>query len=145
MDAPFAWPWTLESPVRFCDLDAMGHVNNAVYLTYLEQARNECYLALTGRSDILGPDGGLDFVVARMEIDYRLPVRYGDAVSVSLRPVAVGRSSFTLEYEGRDRAGRRVLRARRVQVAYAWDASASKRIDPAVADALRSGLPGGSG
>ena len=55
--------------VRFSDLDAMGHVNNAAYLSYLEEARFDYY------NHVLGIDtNGLDFnaVIARIEIDCQL-------------------------------------------------------------------------
>lgn len=138
--SPASWPWSLTVPVRFTDLDAMGHVNNAVYLTYLEQARNDCYLELTGRRDILGEDGGLDFVVARAEIDYRAPVHHGESVTVTIRPEAVGRSSFTWTYVATNGAGAQVATARTVLVAYDWDRRTKKPLDPRVAELMRAGI-----
>jgi acyl-CoA thioester hydrolase len=67
--------------VRFRDTDAMGHVNNAVYLTYVEMAR-QAYLHAAA------PDVRYDavpFVVGRIEIDFRSPTRTGDV----LRPMPV--------------------------------------------------------
>jgi acyl-CoA thioester hydrolase len=143
MSSSFSWPWRHVVPVRFCDLDAMGHVNNATYLTYLEQARNECYFALRGwtdRGDRAGLEAGLDFVVARAEVDFLRPVHYEGAVTVSIRPETVGRSSFRLAYEGHDQGGRLVLRAHTVQVCYDWAASRSKPVPPEIAAALWSGI-----
>ena len=103
-----------ELEVRFRDCDGLGHVNNAVYLTYLEQARFAFWQRLTGVSGI--PHS---FIVARVECDYRAQATAGDRLLVRLRVSAVGRSSFTFEYEivnGRTREV--VATARTVQVMY---------------------------
>ena len=134
------WPYVHRIGIQFRDLDCMGHVNNAVYVGHLEQARNQCYLDLLGRRDPLDPAGGLDFVVARVEVDYLVPVHYPDALEIVIRPVSVGRSSFTLVYEvtREDRAV--VLRARTVLVAYDWATRKSKQVSPELAEGLRAGI-----
>ena len=99
--------------VRFRDLDPMGHVNNAVFLTYLESARTAFLIDLglaTGLED-------LAIIVARVEIDFRSPARFGDAIEVGVRPRRLGKKSFDLEYEVR--AGERLLaEAKSVCVGY---------------------------
>ena len=73
-------------PIRYRDTDALGHVNNAVYLTYLEE------LLL----DWLGPVLGDDFVTARVELDFRSELRHGDGeVTGRASLEAVGTSSLT--------------------------------------------------
>ena len=81
--------------VRFRDLDALGHVNNAVYLTYFESARIAYWLHTTKRTGL----GALDMILARAEIDFRAPVRFGDEVEVSVRVSRFGEKSFDLEHE----------------------------------------------
>lgn len=90
---------TFETPVqvRFRDLDALGHVNNAVYATYLEAARVRYFREEYG----LG-FRDLGFVVARLELDYRAPITDTDEVVVSIGVADVGETSFTLAYEIRD-------------------------------------------
>ena len=83
-----------EIDVRFRDCDALGHVNNAVYLTYLEQARFAHWQRLTGTSGI-----PRTFILARVECDYRAQATAGDRLVVRLRVAAVGNSSFTFEYQ----------------------------------------------
>ena len=101
--------------VRFNDVDAMGHVNNAVYLTYVEEARIAFLRPL-------GPTYE-NLILARAEIDYRSPLRDGEEVEIGVRCTRLGTSSFDLEYELR--AGDRVVaEARSVQVAYDYEASA---------------------
>jgi len=80
--------------VRFKDLDAMGHANNAVFTTYFEEARAAFCREVLGVRTI----EAFDFIVARIEINYRRPLRYGEPLSASVRVAGVGATSFTLEY-----------------------------------------------
>lgn len=85
-----------ELSVRFRDLDPMGHVNNAVYVSYLEQARTH-YI-----EDVLQrPTTELDIVVVNLEIDYIRSVEFKETVSVAMRTTDIGTSSITMEYEVR--------------------------------------------
>ena len=81
--------------VRFRDLDPMGHVNNAVFLTYIESAR-AAFLQHLGAVQTLED---LAIIVARIEIDFRAPVRFGDEVDVTVRVSRFGEKSFDLEHE----------------------------------------------
>lgn len=117
--------WVHREPVRFRDCDAMGHVNNAVYSTYLEQAR-------------IGVLGGLsDFILARMEIDFRAELRHGEEVEVRTRCARIGTKSFVLEHElAAD--GRVVAEARSVLVSYDYERGESVPVP----DELRARLAG---
>lgn len=81
-------------PVRFQDLDAVGHVNNAVYVTYLEEARIGYMEEVLG---VQAEDSGA--VIAHLEVDYRRPVRKDGYVTVALRTPELGTSSIPMEYE----------------------------------------------
>ena len=99
--------------VRFRDLDPMGHVNNAVFLTYIEEARAALLAgvgAATGLED-------MNMIVARVEIDFRAPVRFGQEVEISVHASRFGTKSFDLDYELRV-DGDVVAEAKSVQVAY---------------------------
>ena len=102
-----------EEHVRFRDLDPMGHVNNAVFLTYLEQAR-VAFFAEAGAANGLEE---MNMIVARVEIDYKAPVRLGQEVEISVRANRFGTKSFDLDYELRVE-GELVAEAKSVQVAY---------------------------
>jgi acyl-CoA thioester hydrolase len=102
--------------VRFRDCDPLGHVNNAVYLTYLEQARLFYWRSLRGFGEARDSVPGV--ILARAEIDYRLPAHYGQHLEVRIDLAAVGRTSFTYDYEIVDEAGHTVASARTVQVMY---------------------------
>jgi len=80
--------------VRFRDLDALGHVNNADYLTYIESARF-AFLQHLGAVQTLED---LSIIVARIEIDFRAPVGLGEEVEVSVHASRFGGKSFDLEY-----------------------------------------------
>ncbi len=80
--------------VRFSDLDAMGHVNNAVVVSYMEQARFQWWRSFLGGRKF--QEEG--FLIVRVEVDYRLPILLGDEVSVELHCAKAGNSSFDLNY-----------------------------------------------
>ncbi len=112
--------------VWFRHLDAMGHVNNAVYLTYFEQARTRYWLSLTGRRDA----AGIGFIVVHAELDYVTPAGLGEQLLVGVRIPAAGRSSFAFDYRivcvdaSQDGAPARVVATgRTIQALYDWEAN----------------------
>jgi acyl-CoA thioester hydrolase len=107
------FPFVHNEVVRFRDLDAMGHVNNAVFLTYLEQGR----LAWFGSDPAFALS---DVILARTEIDFRSPLQVGEEVEIGVRPARVGTKSFELEYELRA-GGRLVAEAKSVLVGYDYE------------------------
>lgn len=82
--------------MRFADLDVLGHLNNAKYLTYIEQAR------IVYVRDVCGWDGNdwgtLGMILARTEIDYKLPIAFEHTVQVHVRVSRLGGKSFDFEY-----------------------------------------------
>lgn len=87
----FFFSHTLE--IRFKDIDALGHVNNAVYLTYLEQTRAK-YL------EQLGLRGSHPTtILVSNEIDYLRPVLLHDILEVKMRCSSIGHKSLKFEYE----------------------------------------------
>jgi acyl-CoA thioester hydrolase len=109
--------------VRFSDLDAIGHVNNAVYLTYFEMARIAYWLQVTQRTQI----SDLDMILARAEVDYRSPLLFGESIEVGVGCTSLGRSSFVLELDAHERAsGRLVAECRKTLVYYDFTAGAKK-------------------
>ena len=99
--------------IRFRDLDAMGHVNNAVYLTYMESARVAFLVDLEAAKGF----ADLGIIVARIEIDFRAPLGFGEEVEVGVRAGRFGTKSFDLEYE-LWAGGRLVAEAKSVCVGY---------------------------
>ena len=119
--------------VRFSDTDMMGHVNNAAYNVFLEDARIAFFRSLTtsdGESFF-----GRGLIVARVEIDYVRPVFFGDPIEVEVAVHAIGRSSFRLGYVVRQR-GAEVARAVTVIVGYDYRNSVSRPLDDLERSAL---------
>lgn len=107
--------YVTEVPVRFRDIDPMNHVNNALYVTYVEQARAEYY------EDVIGLTlGEADTVLAHLEVDYVEPIELGDVVEVRMRTEELGTSSLPMTYELRV-DGDVVATAETVQVAFDRD------------------------
>ncbi len=116
---------TADIPIRFRDLDAMGHVNNSVFATYLEMARVEYYRQIVG---IKNPTD-FDMVIAHVSIDYLAPIHMDDAVTASIRVGDIGQTSFVFEYVLFDRhTGIPYARARSVQVGYDFEKEQKKPI-----------------
>lgn len=112
--------FVLPREVEFRDVDAAGHVNNAVYLTYLETARIR-YLI-----DVLGAAFAyeLSLILARIAVDFRSPARFPEALQLGARVTRIGTKSFDMEHEIRGGDGRLVLEAASVLVAYDYEANA---------------------
>jgi len=103
---------------RFRDTDAMGHINNAVYVTYLEVARQEYWRSLSGALDY----GRVPFILAHVTIDFRSEALVSDILLVGVRCEWVGSKSFAFTYEIREkRMDRRVVEASTIQVCYDYD------------------------
>ncbi|MBN2331560.1 MAG: acyl-CoA thioesterase [Deltaproteobacteria bacterium] len=86
----------LKLPVRFRDLDAMGHVNNATYFTYMEEARKEFFGAVFNSSS---PDD-FPFVLASISCTFIRPVQLRESMlAASVLVSRLGGRSFTFNYE----------------------------------------------
>ena len=88
----------VEIEVRFADTDAMGHVNNAKYLTYCEMARIRYWTDVTGEPIAPGHEGAESLILAEARITYRAPVFHGERVTVQTRATRIGSTSFVLEH-----------------------------------------------
>jgi acyl-CoA thioester hydrolase len=103
--------------VRYGDLDAQQHVNNAKYLTYMEQARL-AYAQHLGLWDG-GSFADLGMIVAEIQISYRAPIHFGLPVRVGVRVSRLGNKSMTWEYRLENaQDGSPFATATSVQVAY---------------------------
>lgn len=101
-EAPEAYEFVTTVPVRYTDVDTYGHVNNATYATYLEEARIDYLQEVLGdeaRSITAESDGDVGMVVANLELQYRHSVGLVDSVEVGVRVPRLGDSSFPMEYE----------------------------------------------
>ena len=127
--------FALPIEVRFRDTDAMGHVNNAVYLTYFESARAGYYRAVTGRVFEAATDNPHSIILAHARVDYRSPAFFGETLIVECRTTWVSRSSFALEYrvstgESPRGSGRAVADGETIQVIFDYAAGRPTRMPP---------------
>ncbi len=112
--------------VRFRDIDAMGHVNNAVFFTYLESARVE-YMrsAVFGTASRNLSESGL--ILARISCDFKQPIFYGQRVEVGTQVAKIRNSSFLIE-QRIEADGQLAALAKAVVVCYDYQASKSVRV-----------------
>ena len=108
--------------IRWRDMDAFGHVNNAAFLTYLEEVRDEFL------DRALSPAGSSwDFVLVRISIDYRRELTQDDdVVTLTSRLVSLGTSSVTTREEVRTLDGELAAEAESVMVARDRDTGRSR-------------------
>ena len=126
--------------IRWRDVDAYEHVNNAVYATYLEECRDEWLeRALGGAGDIW------DFVLARVAIDFRRELRLeDDSVIVSCALDRIGTSSLTLREEIRTSGGTLSAESEAVLVARDRETGRSRPLAAAERASLEAALRVGS-
>ena len=116
--------WTVVAPLRprFRDTDAMGHINNAVYVTYLEVARQEYWRAFKDDENYRV----VPFILARVEVDFRSEALMHETLELCIRCSFIGGKSFGFDYEIREQKTQRlVVKATSVQVFYDYAAKAS--------------------
>ena len=107
---------------RFRDTDAMGHINNAVYITYLEVARQEYWRKLDGTQDYVR----VPFILAHVACDFRSEARVNEILEIGMWCESIGTKSFAFGYEIWEKTTRRlVVEARTVQVCYDYQAKRS--------------------
>jgi acyl-CoA thioester hydrolase len=122
--------------IRWRDLDALGHVNNAVYATYLEECRDEWVIRALG-----GVGDPWEWVVVRVAIDFRSELtQEDDVVIVSVALVRIGTSSLTLREEIRKLDGTLSAEAEAVIVARSRETGRSRPLTDAERDAMTAVL-----
>ena len=139
--------------VRFADTDAMGHVNNAVYLTFVEAARVAWWTATTGEPLEREAGRAEGLILAEAEIAFRSPLFFGETVTVETRANRLGRTSLGLDHRftaGRPGGPVRVVATcRSVVVRYdyvaerpiPWRADLIDRLDAFEGGSLRGSAP----
>ena len=129
------YPFSLPLEVAFRDLDALGHVNNAVFLSYFESARIGYWYSLAGvhgAPEVPFDLSRLGMIVVRAEVDFASPAFLGEPLLVGCRVGEIGHTSFSFEYrivsrqEESESSSRLVASGRTVQVA--WDPVARTKV-----------------
>jgi len=129
--------FSVEIPVRFRDIDGMGHVNNAVFFTYMEQARSEWYRHLMGITSV----AEFDFILAHASCDFKEAIGFGKTVVVLVTLTNIGNSSFRFAYEVRSKESETLFATgESVQVCYDYKAKRPIPIPPAFRKKLAAEL-----
>lgn len=109
-----AWAVSTDIKVNWGDMDALGHVNHSVFAKWMETVRM-IYFSKIGMMDLYD-ESNIGPILARIEIDYKLPITFPDVVRVSTSVSRIGNSSFDMKYEiesmskqGKSAAGGRVV------------------------------------
>ena len=122
-----------EVDVRWRDTDALGHVNHAVFLTYLEEGRDAFYAQVLGSDPV--------YVMVRLEIDFRAELRHEDRrVTVRVEAERLGTTSLTTRETITTAAGELAAEARAVSVR--WDSELHKPIPFTESERARLAAPG---
>lgn len=121
-----AYELAIQATLR--DTDALGHVNNAVFVNWFEEVRTSYVYARRG----LRTTADVDFILASTTVQFRSPVYMLETVDLRCAPVRIGNSSWDLAYEGRAReGGRLVVEGVSTQVHYDYTARAAMPIPAA--------------
>jgi len=129
------YPVSVTLPVAWGEMDAYGHVNNAVFVRWIESARM-VYLERIGLVDRMR-DEGIGPILARTVVDYQRPVKYPDTVRVDATVTRIGGSSFTMGFRIHSAAlGADVATGEQVMVVYDYRVGTSARVD----DRLRAAI-----
>ena len=121
--------------IRYGDIDAQGHVNNACYFTYMEQTRVR-YIGSLGLWDRRAFDS-IGIILAETSCTFLTPIELTDAIRVGVRTTHLGTKSLTTEYRFEGEAGKRLMATgRAVLVAYDYHQQQSIPIPPHWREAL---------
>jgi acyl-CoA thioester hydrolase len=103
--------------VRFRDIDAFGHVNNAVVSSYVEMARVTYLREVLGLNPI-GPEDRMPLILAMIQVEYLSPIFFDDDLDIGSRVDWLGNTSFGMSHELRAAGGRDLARSTSVLVTY---------------------------
>ena len=121
--------------VRYGDLDAQGHVNNASYLTFMEQARIQYIRRLGLWSG--GSFQDLGVILADVHLAFRAQITFGQTVQVGVRVASIGNKSYMMEYRLEDAAdGKELASGTTVQVAFDYHSGKTMPVPQAWREAI---------
>ncbi len=128
--------------VRFGDTDAMGHVNNAVYLTFAEAGRLAWWSDATGEPIQRESHRDEGLILAEAEVAFRSPVLFGEIVDIETRATRIGRTSIAVDHRLTAGEGSGPMRlaavVRTVMVRYDYAAGAPTRWPDALIERIEA-------
>lgn len=126
--------FTVSVEVRFNDVDGMGHVNNALFLTYLEHCRMRYFTEVAGSRS----ERDFPFILAHAALDYKSPMKMGAHPQVKMWTSRIGGKSWDFDYEIRDtKTGIIYATGKTVQVAYDYKLEKSTELGGKLKDFVK--------
>ena len=122
MNADLKFSWRV--PVRFHDLDAMGHAHHTLPIVYFEEARAAYWRDVAGRPTV----GDIDYVIAEIRVQFKQRIRYPSNLQVRTGVTQLGNASFVMQYELLDEEGTLLATGESVQVMFNYETGKSMRI-----------------
>jgi acyl-CoA thioester hydrolase len=120
--------------IRLIDCDVFGHVNNAVYLTYFEEARIYYFKELLGLEWNWKENG---FIIKKNEIEYLYPIFHANKIEIEVRLLSIGNTSFELFYSIKDKRNGNILTmGKSVIIYYNHTIKETKILDSIIIQAL---------
>lgn len=130
--------FTVPIDLRFNDVDGMGHVNNALYLTYLEHCRMRFFTEVAGSRS----ERDFPFILAHAALDYKSPIKMNAQPQVKMWTSRIGGKSWDFDYEIKDRkTGVVYATGKTVQVAYDYKLEKSDMLEGALLDLVKGLKP----
>lgn len=130
--------FTVPVDVRFNDVDGMGHVNNAVYLTYLEHTRMRFFTEVAGSRS----ERDFPFILAHAALDYKAPMKMDAKPQVKMWTSRIGGKSWDFDYEIKDTKTLVVYATgKTVQVAYDYKLEKSDQLEGKLKDLVKQLMP----
>ncbi len=124
--------------VRFNDVDGLGHVNNAIYLTFLEHARMKFFTEEAGSTS----EKDFPFILAHAALDYRIPIKMGAELQVTMWTSRIGGKSWDFDYEIKDRRTHAIYATgKTVQVAYDYQLERSDVLEGDLKELVKALMP----
>jgi acyl-CoA thioester hydrolase len=123
-----------EISVRFRDIDALGHVNNAVIITYLEHGRARFFIEKCG----VEAANKFDFILAHISCDYLHPILISDIPLLNMWVTQIGSKSFHFGYQlvSKSKPEQIFAKAQSVQVCYDYDTKQTVSVPTAMRELL---------
>lgn len=130
--------YTVPVDVRFNDVDGLGHVNNAIYLTFLEHARMKFFTEEAGSTS----EKDFPFIIAHAALDYKKPIKMGAELEVRMWTSRIGGKSWDFDYEIVDRRTKaQYATGKTVQVAYDYYLEKSDMLDGELKELVKALMP----
>lgn len=139
MNNKTGYPFEITIEVAFRDIDAMGHVNNAVFFSYMETARIKYVFEFFHHSELTGYDLlDLPLILVEAMCNYRSPALLGEVLTIGVGLTRFGNKSFDLAYRILGQDGRLIATGKTIQVMYDYGSRSAFPIPDDIKERVRA-------